>query len=97
MRSFGEFGIKIENNGFVGDKVKISKILNREIIVHTFKIDDSKFNTGKCLCIQIELNSTKHVVFTGSTMLAEAIKQVPKEGFPFKTTIVSENDMYVFT
>lgn len=97
MRSFKEFGIKIENNSFIGDKVKITKILNKEIIVNAFKIDNSKFNDGKCLHLQIEMNTIKHVVFTGSTMLAEAIQQVPKEGFPFSTTIVSENDMYFFT
>lgn len=97
MNTFKEFGIKIENNSFIGDKIKVSKILNREIIVHNFKIDNSKFNAGKCLCIQIELNKQKHIVFTGSTMLTDAIKQVPDSGFPFKTTIVSENDMYVFT
>jgi hypothetical protein len=97
MKQFKDFNIKTEPSTFIGDKIKISKILNREIVVHNFKLDNSKFNTGKCLCLQIELNTSKHIIFTGSSVLAESIKQVPAEGFPFKTVIVQENEMYQFT
>ena len=98
MKSFKEFGIKHELQSFVGDKIKISKILNREIVVIDFKIEDSKYgNTGsKCLYMQIELNNQKHVVFTGSKPLMETIQRVPKPEFPFKATIVKENEWYEF-
>ncbi len=33
----------------------------------------------------------------GSSMLIEAIKQVPENGFPFTTTIVEDNDRFNFT
>lgn len=98
MKSFKEFGIKPTTKAFTGDKIKINKILNREIIVHDYKITDSKYEgKGKRLDLQLQLNETKHVVFTSSTGLMEAIQQVPKEGFPFKTTIVEENDRYEFS
>lgn len=100
MNSFKQFNIKAPERGFEGDKIKISKVLNREIVVHRFKIEDSKvFKKGadKCLHLEIAINGNKHVLFTGSTGLLEAIKQVPAEGFPFKTTIVEENDRYMFT
>ncbi len=100
MNSFKQFNIKAPERGFEGEKIKISKVLNREIVVHRFKIEDSKvFKKGvdKCLHLEITINGNKHVLFTGSTGLLDAIKQVPADGFPFKTIIVEENDRYIFT
>lgn len=97
MKKFSQFDIKISSKGFLGDKIKIQKILNREIIVHHYIIGDSKVFKGKCLQLQISLNETKHVLFTGSSGLLEAITQVPDSAFPFTTTIIEENDRYIFT
>ena len=101
MNTFSQFNIKVESQAFEGDKIKMSKIMNREIVVHHFRIEDSKVfkerGSGKCLCLQISFDQRKHVVFTGSTGLIEVIKQVPETGFPFTTTIVEEYERYLFT
>ncbi|NJO70083.1 MAG: hypothetical protein HC830_13090 [Bacteroidetes bacterium] len=101
MKNFSQFNISITSKSFQGDKIKMSKILNREIAVHHFKIEDSKHfkekGSGKCLQFQISINNNMHVVFTSSSGLIEAIKQVPEDCFPFKTTIIEENDRYIFT
>jgi hypothetical protein len=101
MNSFSQFNIKATSKGFEGDKIKISKILNREIVIHDFKIEDSKVfkerGSGKCLHLQISINEKKHVVFTSSSGLIETILQVPESGFPFKTNIIEENDRFIFT
>ena len=98
MKQFKEFGIKPPLNGFTGDKIKIDRLLNREISVYDYRLKDSKFeDKGKCLHLQISIGATKHVVFTGSSVLIETIKQVPKSEFPFKTTIVKENEHFEFT
>jgi hypothetical protein len=101
MNSFSQFNIKITSKGFEGDKIKISKILNREVVIHHFKIEDSKIfrdkGTCKCLHLQISFNNEKHIVFTSSSGLIETILQVPNDGFPFTTTIVEENDRFIFT
>jgi hypothetical protein len=101
MKRFEEFNIKTAAKGFEGDKIKIAKILDREILIHDYKIEDSKHfkdrGNGKCLHLQISLNNEKHIVFTGATGLIETITQVPKEDFPFITTIREENDRYKFT
>jgi hypothetical protein len=101
MNSFKEFDIKVTTKGFEGDKIRMAKILNREIIVHDFKIEDSKVFTDKgsckCLHLQVSINDTKHIVFTGSGVLIEMIRKVPESGFPFKTTIVEDNDRFLFT
>ncbi|MGN6601216.1 MAG: hypothetical protein ACTHK8_02130, partial [Ginsengibacter sp.] len=89
MNDFKDFGIKTKVKSFIGDKIKMSKILNKKITVTDFKIDNSKYSdkgNGKCLHLQIELEDKKHVVFTGSVFLMETIQQVPKEKFPFTTT-----------
>lgn len=96
MKSFKEFGIKTNTQTFSGDKIKMSKILNREIAVLDYKVEASKFK-GECLYLQIQLNDTKHIVFTSSRNLRDAIEQVPKAGFPFKTTIIEENERFEFT
>jgi hypothetical protein len=95
MKKFSEFGIKPDHKGFIGDKIKISKVLNREIIVHAFKIEDSKFD-GKRLDMQIQIGETMHMLWTGSIVLMSMIQRIPKEDFPFLTTIVRENECYEF-
>ena len=98
MNNFKNFKIKPNLTNFVGDKIKIDRIINREIIVQKFKIEDSKAKQGtKFLTLQIELNGTNNVIFTGSKILQEMILQVPENGFPFKTTIIRENEHLEFT
>jgi hypothetical protein len=103
MNKFSQFNIQIPERGFEGDKIKISKVLNREIVVHNIKIEDTKIKTyqergsDKCMHLQISLNGTMYVLFTGSVFLINAIKQIPKEQFPFTTTIIEENGRFIFT
>jgi len=101
MNTFSEFKIEITSKGFDGDKIKMSKILNREIIIHHFKLGDSKLfkerGSGKCLQLQISFNNEKHIVFTGSSALIEQIKLVPENGFPFTTIIIKDNERFKFT
>lgn len=99
MGQFKDLGIMPEVKSFVGDKIKIERILNREIVVHAFKIENSKFEkgNGKCLHLQIEFSGEKKVVFTGSAVLMNMIGKVPESEFPFSTTIVKTNDHFEFT
>ena len=97
MNSFSDFGIKIEITGFIGEKIKIAKILGREIIVNHYEIKDSKCFKGKCLKLQITFNNEKRIVFTSGTDLIVSIERIPKEGFPFTTEIIEENERFKFT
>lgn len=100
MKSFKDLNVKPkESTSFKGDKIKISKVFNREIIVVDYKIKESKYekSNNNCLWLQIILNDNYHVLFTGSDYLIETIKQIKKEDLPFKTTIVEENERYEFT
>lgn len=100
MHSFKDFGIKPEIKCFEGDKIRMEKILNKQIIVVDYKCEDSKFKekgTGKLLTLQIIVDNNKRIVFTGSATLMEMINKVPKEKLPFITTIVRENERFEFT
>lgn len=97
---FKDLGIKPESKGLIGDKIKIERVLNREIEVVDYRIEKSKYEAkgnGRCLYLQIKLNDNNHVVFTGSGVLMNMIDQVLKEHFPFTTTIVKENERFEFT
>lgn len=87
MKSFKDFEINSNSEDFDGDSIGINKILNCEIIVHKYKIGPSKYG-GECLTLQIEHKNDKRIVWTGSAKMMKDIQQVPKDGFPFKTTIV---------
>lgn len=99
MKSFKDLNIQASQPLLQGDKIKIERILNRAITVLGYEIRVSKFDrgNGKCLYIQIELEGQKRVVFTGSGVLMDTIDKVPKESFPFTTTIVKDNDRFQFT
>jgi hypothetical protein len=73
--------------------------LNKEIVVLDRKIEESKFkdHTDKCLYLQLQVGETKYVLFTGSKYLIDMIQKVPPGDFPFKTTIIEENERYEFT
>jgi hypothetical protein len=98
MKIFKDFDIKPQISSLVGDKIKIERILNREIVVTNFKVEPSKHHKDtKCLHLEFKLNDNQHVLFTGSTILVQMIEKVPKGNFPFVTTIVKENEHYEFT
>lgn len=96
MHSFKDFGIKASEQKFTGEKIKLERILNREITIHEFKIGPSNFD-GKRLDMQISVGTEKRVFWTASGVLMDMIEKVPPEGFPFITTIVKDNDRLVFT
>jgi hypothetical protein len=100
MNSFKDFGIKAPLPAFAGEQIKMNKILNKPIIIHRFRIEESKFKdkgNGMRLDMQIEVNSILYILWTSSVVLQETIKQIPAGKFPFTTTIVLENERLEFT
>lgn len=101
MKQFKNFGIKSPEVAISGEKIKIEKILNRQIEVHGFQIKKSKFpekGNGECLYLQLKINGDFRVLFSGSANLIKLIREVKEEDFPFCATIVKDsNDRYEFT
>ncbi len=100
MNSFSQFGIKPQVKGFIGEKIKIEKVLNVRITIHFYQVGPSKYpeKYDQRLDMQIEFNGEKRKLWSSSTFLIDMIKRVPDPaGFPFETTIVKVNDHYEFT
>lgn len=97
---WSDFGIR-QRARFGGRKIGIESIFGKEIIIHDYVIEDSKFkkpDNPKRLRVQAEVDGEICIFFTGSNKLIEAIQ----EGedlivMPFITTIINcEKDGYKF-
>ncbi len=92
MKNFSDFGIAtMPSTTIVGDKIKIDRVLNRKITIHAIVFAPSDFG-GERMDMQIELNGEKRLLRTSSRNLMFQGKQVPPDGLPFDTTIVTDGD-----
>lgn len=99
MNKFSDLNILPPEIGtsMVGDKMPIGRVLNREIIVHSYEIRPSE-HTVECLYLQIEIKGVKYVTWTGSKYLRDMAKKIPKEKFPIETIIEEkDNNSFQFT
>lgn len=101
VRKFSELNIQPEYNNFVGKKIEVEEILNKEIRLMAFRVEESKYKdtpkysgNGKCLCLQIQYEGQMRVVFTGSVVLQGMIARVAE--FPVDATIVKEGKAFKF-
>jgi len=94
MKDFKELGIKSKN--LSGEKIAINEVLDKQIAVYDYRVEDSKYGKrdAKCLHLQIEVDGAKRVIFTGSNVLIDIISQIPQTAFPFRATIVKEMEWY---
>jgi len=93
-KHFSEFAK--EYKPLSGDKLKISDILNKEIMIIGFKIKPSKVNENKCLTIQFLLGEAEHIFFSGSNILIEQIEKY-KDEMPFLSTVKKIGNYFSFT
>jgi hypothetical protein len=99
MKKFSELNIE-STVPMSGDKVKMKNILNIEIQILDFRIDESlykKNKSGNRLQLQMNVNGEAKILFTGSEVLMGQIEQVKKEDLPFSTIIKQVEDYYIFT
>ncbi len=98
MFKFSEFGIKPKVQALRGDKIKIERVLNKQIVVEAFRIEKSTVRDGTdCLHMQVIVDNDTRVIFSGGRYLIEMIQKIPREKFPFTTTIVKQESRLEFT
>lgn len=98
MKRFSDFNVVAPEKTFDGEKIKIFKILNREIKVLNYRLVDSKFKQSQQrLDLHIELDGAKYIVFTGSVNLIKMITQIEKVDLPFLTVIEKDGESFKFT
>jgi hypothetical protein len=102
MNTYSELAIRSKN--LEGKKIEIESILDQEIIVRDYRINNSKYGKegSKRLDLQIEYQGETRLIFTGSGVLMEDIAKIPVEGFPFRCRIIkvafgARNHYYKFT
>lgn len=96
MKKFSDFAA---DKNLDGDKIKVDKILNQEIVVVDYRVTESRYKknkSGKCLHLQIRFNDENRVVFSGSDVLIEQMEKYGNQ-CPFKSTIRKINNYYSFT
>ncbi len=97
-KKFKDLGIPPHEDGFIGEKIEVKRILNKSVTVHKFKVNPSKHNTGRCATVQLTVDGNSRVMFTGSNYLIDDLEKVKKEDLPFITTIISDdNSRLIFT
>lgn len=80
-----------------GNKKRLDEILNREITVVDFRLRKSTKRDGtECLQMQFLLDDEVCVVFTGSSVLINQIKEC-KDNIPFTGTVVKLDRYYSFS
>ena len=79
-----------------GEKVKITDIVDKEIVITGGGIRESHFQGGDYLTLQFTFEDKQHVCFTGSKVLIDTFKKYQSE-IPFITTIRKDGKMFQFT
>ncbi|MCK9629504.1 MAG: hypothetical protein M0R37_13050 [Bacteroidales bacterium] len=88
-----------ERKNFIGERISMSKILNKDVEIIDYKIEDSKkCEGGKCLTLQLRFAGESRVLFTGARFLIKQIEKVEKNNLPVVVCIVKQEDgSYLFT
>lgn len=96
MQKFSDFAK--DQHQVEGDKISIEEVINKEIVVTSFRVQKSKYNVGDgtLLTLQLEVDGEKRIVFTGSTVLKSQV-QTYKDKLPFIATIKKINKYLSFT
>lgn len=83
MHKFSDFAK--EERAFDGDKIPITEVLNKEIVVTAYKLSPSKKKEGtNYVTLQIEYEGKRRVIFTGSSVLADQISKMVRINLPGK-------------
>ncbi len=100
MNLFKDLGVEIDSAPMLGEKIKINRVINHEIEVLDYAVNESKFKEksgNEYLKLQIRFNDEVRVLFTGASMLIKAIRKIDKDKLPFKTIIIEQSGFYQFT
>ncbi|MCL2291207.1 MAG: hypothetical protein FWC34_11005 [Bacteroidetes bacterium] len=88
MNKFSDLGIEIEEKNIYNvTQITVEDVLNCEIRVIDFQANvKTRHGDGRCVLL-IESDGVKKKFFTNASQLKEVLDKIPKEKFPFSTTI----------
>jgi hypothetical protein len=79
-----------------GEKISITQVVGREILITAYRVLEGKFQTEKCLMIQFELDGAQCVAFSGSRILRDQLVEYESR-LPFFSTIKKINRYMTLT
>jgi hypothetical protein len=79
-----------------GEKISITQIVGREILITAYRVLEGKFQTEKCLMLQLELDGVQYVAFSGSRILRDQLVEYEAR-LPFFSTIKKINRFMTLT
>lgn len=91
LKSFKSLNVPLPSIGFEGTKIDMQDLIDRDIILHDFKIEDSKFpkpGKEKCLHLQVAIGEIKYVSFTPTIRLIRQAENMNKKSLPVTTKII---------
>lgn len=94
MKKFSDFAMN--ESRLEGEKLCVTDVLDKPIVVKAFKIFSSCVPGKQCLDLQFEYNGKLHVLFTNSEVLMRQLTDY-KEHLPFETVIKRVHRYYTFT
>lgn len=94
MHRFSDFAT--DDHQLEGDKIPIEEVMNKEIVVTSFRVQPSKFNKGdgQVMTLQIDVNNEKRIIFTSSVVLRNQVQKY-QEQLPFIAQIKRINNKYL--
>lgn len=96
MEKFRDFANDVRR--LDGDKLQISQIFNKEIVVIAYRLTKSKISDAKQL-LQLQFTypneEEKHIVLTNSTVIIKQLEQY-KEHLPFTAKVMKVHSYYTF-
>ena len=104
MRSFSELGLKTDM--IIGDKITIDNLFDKEIVIEKTIIADTKYpgrnSSGMRMQMQLYIppSGKRYSCFTGSDSLINLIQLAENKVddlYPFKTKIIKQGKMFLFT
>lgn len=88
MKRFAD--LPLEKRDVWVEKVKISEVIGKEIVITGFTIVPSKYgNNEQATRIDFELNGEKHICFTSSALLRKQLESTRDE-MPYMTVITQK-------
>lgn len=105
MKRFDEFGINTLDNKhiFQVPQISITEVLNCEIEVLDFESGVKTPHGENRYVVKVRHEGNECKFFTSASPIKEALNMIPKDGFPFLTTIKQQrfgngnNKTYHFT
>lgn len=93
MKKFSDFGLNtlITQTGFTVPKISITDVLNCEIEILDYESGVKTSHGENRYVVKIKFDGSEYKFFTNASPIKGALDKIPKNEFPFSTTIKQQS------